>query len=160
MMRKSTRRLILVIRSRALSNEWDQVKTNVGHAEAPSISGALAHVECAPFANYDGGDHAIFVVPVVCHATHPDAPASLMFLRGRYRDLVNETQRAPAWPLPIDYSFQTGETRVRSAVEHLSSLRDDCTIFTNGGRVADVTTHHAFRNVAGSMAGLFDFACA
>jgi flavin reductase (DIM6/NTAB) family NADH-FMN oxidoreductase RutF len=89
--------------ARALSNKWDQVKTSVGHAEAPLISGALAHFECAPYANYDGGDHVIFVVRVVRHATHPDAPAPLMFFRGRYRDLVDETQRAPAWPLPIHY---------------------------------------------------------
>jgi 4-hydroxyphenylacetate 3-monooxygenase len=49
---------------------------------------------------------------------------------------------------------------MRSAVEYLSSLKDDRTIFINGGRVADVTTHHAFCNVARSMAGLFDFAAA
>jgi len=46
----------------------------------------------------------------------------------------------------------------RSAKEYLASLKDDRTIFINGERVADVTAHHAFRNVATSMAGLFDFA--
>jgi 4-hydroxyphenylacetate 3-monooxygenase len=46
----------------------------------------------------------------------------------------------------------------RSAQEYLSNLKDDRTIYINGERVADVTAHHAFRNVATSMAGLFDFA--
>lgn len=89
--------------ARALSNKWDQVKTRVGHAEAPLISGALAHFECEPYANYDGGDHVIFVVRVVRHAAHPGAPAPLIFFRGRYRDIVDESERAPAWPLPIHY---------------------------------------------------------
>ncbi|QDW38119.1 4-hydroxyphenylacetate 3-monooxygenase [Bradyrhizobium sp. KBS0727] len=46
----------------------------------------------------------------------------------------------------------------RSAKEYLSNLKDGRTIYINGDRVADVTAHHAFRNVATSMAGLFDFA--
>lgn len=89
--------------ARALANKWDQVKTSVGHAEVPLISGALAHFECEPYANYEGGDHVIFVVHVVRHTSHPDSPAPLIFFRGRYCDLVNDTQRAPAWPLPIHY---------------------------------------------------------
>jgi flavin reductase (DIM6/NTAB) family NADH-FMN oxidoreductase RutF len=27
----------------------------------------------------------------------------LVFFRGRYRDLVNEAEREPAWPFPIHY---------------------------------------------------------
>lgn len=89
--------------ARALTNKWDQVKTSVGHAEAPLISGALAHFECAPYAYYNGGDHLIFVVRVVRYAVQPDAPAPLTFFRGRYRDLQDQTERAPTWPLPIHY---------------------------------------------------------
>jgi flavin reductase (DIM6/NTAB) family NADH-FMN oxidoreductase RutF len=89
--------------ARALSDKWNQIKTSVGHAEAPLISGALAHFECAPFGNYDGGDHVIFVVRVVRHTTRSEAAAPLIFFRGRYRDLVDETEREPAWPLPIHY---------------------------------------------------------
>jgi 4-hydroxyphenylacetate 3-monooxygenase len=48
----------------------------------------------------------------------------------------------------------------RSAQEYLSNLRDGRSIYINGEKVADVTAHHAFRNVATSMAGLFDFASA
>jgi flavin reductase (DIM6/NTAB) family NADH-FMN oxidoreductase RutF len=89
--------------ARALSNKWEQVRTSVGHAEAPLISGALAHFECEPYAHYDGGDHVIFVVRVVRHTSNADAPAPLIFFRGRYRDLAGETEREPAWPLPIHY---------------------------------------------------------
>jgi len=89
--------------ARALSDKWDQVKTSVGHAEAPLISGAMAHFECAPYANHDGGDHVIFVVRVVRHASRVEAVAPLIFFRGRYRDLVDETEREPSWPLPIHY---------------------------------------------------------
>jgi flavin reductase (DIM6/NTAB) family NADH-FMN oxidoreductase RutF len=89
--------------ARALSDKWDQVKTSVGHAEAPLISGAMAHFECTPYAIYQGGDHVIFVVRVVRHASRAEVAAPLIFFRGRYRDLVDETEREPTWPLPIHY---------------------------------------------------------
>lgn len=89
--------------ARALSNKWDQVKTSIGHAEAPLITGALAHFECEPYAHHEGGDHIIFVVRVVRYTAHSGQPAPLIFFRGRYRDLVDDTQREPAWPLPIHY---------------------------------------------------------
>ena len=47
---------------------------------------------------------------------------------------------------------------MRSAKDFLSGLKDGRTIYINGASVGDVTTHHAFRNLASSMAGLFDFA--
>jgi len=89
--------------ARALSNKWDQVRTSVGHAEAPLISGAMAHFECAPYAVYEGGDHVIFLVRVIRHASRAEDAAPLIFFRGRYRDLVDETEREPTWPLPIHY---------------------------------------------------------
>lgn len=89
--------------ARALSDKWAEVKRTVGHAEAPLITGALAHFECEPYANYDGGDHVIFVVRVLRHAVRAGNPAPLIFFRGRYRDLVDETEREPSWPLPIHY---------------------------------------------------------
>lgn len=47
---------------------------------------------------------------------------------------------------------------MRSAKDYLSSLKDGRVIYINGEQVSDVTAHHAFRNVATSMAGLFAFA--
>lgn len=46
----------------------------------------------------------------------------------------------------------------RSGQEYLSNLRDGRSIYIDGEKVADVTAHQAFRNVATSVAGLFDFA--
>jgi flavin reductase (DIM6/NTAB) family NADH-FMN oxidoreductase RutF len=89
--------------ARALSDKWAEVKRSVGHAEAPLITGALAHFECESYANYDGGDHVIFVVRVLRHAVRAGNPAPLIFFRGRYRDLVDESEREPSWPLPIHY---------------------------------------------------------
>ena len=47
---------------------------------------------------------------------------------------------------------------IKSGKEHLASLRDGREIFINGARVDDVTSHSAFRNVAGSVEKMFDFA--
>ena len=46
---------------------------------------------------------------------------------------------------------------MRPAADYLASLRDDRCIYIDGERVEDVTASTAFRNVATSMAGLFDF---
>jgi flavin reductase (DIM6/NTAB) family NADH-FMN oxidoreductase RutF len=89
--------------ARALSNKWGDVKTSVGHAEAPLISGALAHFECEPYAHYDGGDHVIFVARVLRHTVHPGNAKPLIFFRGRYHELNDESEREPEWPLPMHY---------------------------------------------------------
>jgi flavin reductase (DIM6/NTAB) family NADH-FMN oxidoreductase RutF len=89
--------------ARALSDKWAEVRCTVGHAEAPLITGALAHFECEPYASYDGGDHVIFVVRVLRHSVRAGNPAPLIFFRGRYRDLVDESEREPTWPLPMHY---------------------------------------------------------
>ena len=89
--------------ARALSNKWREVETTVGHAEAPLIAGALAHFECEAYAHYDGGDHVIFVARVLKHTVQPGNVAPLVFFRGRYRDLRDESERAPEWPLPMHY---------------------------------------------------------
>ena len=78
--------------ARALSDKWSAVKRQVGYAQAPLITGALAHFECEPYANYDGGDHMIFLVRVVRHAVRAGNPAPLIFFRGRYCDLVGRTE--------------------------------------------------------------------
>lgn len=47
---------------------------------------------------------------------------------------------------------------IKTGQEHLASLRDGRSIYIDGARVEDVTSHRAFRNVAQSVGGLFDFA--
>ena len=46
---------------------------------------------------------------------------------------------------------------VKNGQKHLESLRDDRNVYIDGKRVADVTTHPAFRNAVHSSASLYDF---
>ena len=87
--------------ARALDDKWAAVEHTLGHMAAPLISGALAHFECVPYAQYDGGDHVIFVGRVVKFSAYP-ASEPLIFFRGAYRSLQG-TERAPEWPLPMHY---------------------------------------------------------
>jgi len=87
--------------ARSLSDKWSAVEHTLGHAAAPLIAGALAHFECEPFAQYDGGDHLIFVGRVVRFSSYSNADP-LVFFRGTYRNLA-DTQHAPEWPLPMHY---------------------------------------------------------
>ncbi|MDR3467840.1 MAG: flavin reductase family protein [Xanthobacteraceae bacterium] len=101
---------ILSRRQEALSNQfagargdkWRDVAHAPGHAEAPLIAGALAHFECAPYAQHDGGDHVIFIGRVVRFSARDD-DEPLVFFRGKYRTLGHDGQPAPDWPLPIHY---------------------------------------------------------
>ncbi len=87
--------------ARALDDKWAAVEHTLGHEAAPLIAGALAHFECAPYAQYDGGDHVIFVGRVVKFTAYP-ANEPLVFFRGAYRSLAS-TERSPEWPLPMHY---------------------------------------------------------
>src|SRR2546430_2436168 len=49
---------------------------------------------------------------------------------------------------------------LRTGPEYLKSLRDGRQVFVDGERVADVTTHPAFREAARSVARLYDIAAA
>jgi flavin reductase (DIM6/NTAB) family NADH-FMN oxidoreductase RutF len=87
--------------ARALGDKWEAVEHTLGHEAAPLLAGALAHFECAPYAQYDGGDHVIFVGRVVKFSAYP-ANEPLVFFRGAYRSL-KDTERSPEWPLPMHY---------------------------------------------------------
>lgn len=87
--------------ARALEDKWAAVEHTIGHMAAPLITGALAHFECAPYAQYDGGDHVIFVGRVVRFHSHA-ADDPLIFFRGTYRSLQG-VERSPQWPLPTHY---------------------------------------------------------
>ena len=49
-----------------------------------------------------------------------------------------------------------GRKRPFTGAEYLQSLRDGREVYVYGERVADVTTHPAFRNAAVSVAKLYD----
>ncbi|MDB5654953.1 MAG: flavin reductase [Tardiphaga sp.] len=84
--------------ARALDDKWAAVEHTLGHMAAPLIAGALAHFECAPYAQYDGGDHVIFVGRVVRFSAFP-ANEPLIFFGGAYRTLQSP-ERSPEWPIP------------------------------------------------------------
>src|SRR6202790_1097252 len=46
--------------------------------------------------------------------------------------------------------------RPYTGAEYIESLRDGREVYIDGERVADVTTHHAFRNSVRSIARLYD----
>src|SRR5215831_5831434 len=46
---------------------------------------------------------------------------------------------------------------MKTGSDHLRSLRDGREVYIHGEKVADVTTHPAFRNSVGSAAHLYDF---
>lgn len=72
--------------AKALGDKWTDVELAPG--SVPLLSGALAHFECAPYAQYDGGDHVIFVARVVSFAAYPDKEP-LVFFGGSYRSLAD-----------------------------------------------------------------------
>lgn len=88
--------------ARALGDKWSTVEHTLGHAEAPLLKGAIAHFECEPYADHDGGDHVIFIGRVVRFSSNTD-DGPLVFCRGKYHSLDSEDERAPQWPLPIHY---------------------------------------------------------
>ena len=87
--------------AKSLANNWADVQHTLGHAAAPLIAGALAHFECEPYAQYDGGDHLILVGRVVRFSAYP-TNEPLIFFRGAYRRLAG-AERKPEWPLPLHY---------------------------------------------------------
>ena len=88
--------------AKSLGNKWSDVAHSPGHAESPLIHGALAHFECDPYANHDGGDHVIFIGRVVRFKAQEDGEP-LVFFRGKYHNVSLQDQREPEWPLPIHY---------------------------------------------------------
>lgn len=87
--------------AKALGDKWTAVEHTLGHCAAPLLAGALAHFECEPYAQYDGGDHVIFVGRVVRFAAETTSDP-LIFFRGAYRGLA-KPESSPQWPLPMHY---------------------------------------------------------
>lgn len=75
--------------AKPLGDKWSNVDYKVGHAEAPLLHGVLAHFECDPYANHDGGDHILFIGRVVRFTTAEDNDP-LIFFRGKYHSLSKQ----------------------------------------------------------------------
>ncbi len=72
--------------AKALADKWSNVEHKIGHAQAPLLSGVLAHFECDPYANHDGGDHVLFIARVV-RFTAVEEGDPLIFFRGKYHSV-------------------------------------------------------------------------
>jgi flavin reductase (DIM6/NTAB) family NADH-FMN oxidoreductase RutF len=86
--------------ARPRTDKWADVSHSAGVVSAPVIDDTLACFECQPYAEYDGGDHVIFVGRVIRFRLMSDGEP-LLFFRGRYCGIRPE--RPPQWPLPIHY---------------------------------------------------------
>lgn len=80
--------------ARPLSDKWQTVAHSPGYGDAPIIDDVLAHFECGPYAQYDGGDHVIFVCRVHRFATSSRDEGPLIFYRGRHHTLAAEVERS------------------------------------------------------------------
>jgi flavin reductase (DIM6/NTAB) family NADH-FMN oxidoreductase RutF len=87
--------------ARAQSNKWAGVAYSFGTTGAPLLSRSLAHFECVPYANYDGGDHVIIVGEVVRFSA-AETGSPLIFFKSNYCT-VSEICHADEWPLAIHY---------------------------------------------------------
>jgi flavin reductase (DIM6/NTAB) family NADH-FMN oxidoreductase RutF len=71
----------------ALVDKWSGVDYEVWDTGAPILKGCLAAFECRTRANYDGGDHVIFLGEVLRLRCAVDG-RPLLYFRGRYRGLA------------------------------------------------------------------------
>jgi len=80
--------------ARPLADKWQAVAHSPGYGDAPILDDVLAHFECEPYAQYDGGDHVIFVCRVRRFAAADRGEGPLIFYRGRYHTLAAEVERS------------------------------------------------------------------
>ncbi|MEP9350486.1 flavin reductase family protein [Xanthobacter sp. KR7-225] len=74
--------------ARPLADKWAGVEVRRGESRVPLIEGALAHLECAPYACHEGGDHEVFIARVLrFYAAEGGDP--LIFFGGRYHALAS-----------------------------------------------------------------------
>jgi flavin reductase (DIM6/NTAB) family NADH-FMN oxidoreductase RutF len=80
--------------ARPQTDKWQAVTHSSGYADAPVLADVLAHFECKPYAQHDGGDHVIFVCEVQRFATSAVEEDPLIFYRGRYHTLATDVERS------------------------------------------------------------------
>ena len=75
--------------ARSSTEKWDDVTVHVGETGCPLLPGCAAIFECRKYAEYDGGDHVIFVGEVLSmEADHGADP--LVYHRGQYSAVATE----------------------------------------------------------------------
>jgi flavin reductase (DIM6/NTAB) family NADH-FMN oxidoreductase RutF len=73
--------------SSKIADKFDGVSYTTGELGMPLLEGCVSRFECETHAEYDGGDHVIFVGRVVSFGAHDDTDP-LVFCRGAYRSLA------------------------------------------------------------------------
>jgi len=68
--------------------KWRDLKPRSGLADLPLLPDALATIECARAATYDGGDHLIFVGEVARLEVDESDREPLVYFGGAYRQLT------------------------------------------------------------------------
>jgi flavin reductase (DIM6/NTAB) family NADH-FMN oxidoreductase RutF len=68
-------------------DKWFEVAWHPGEGGSPVLDGSLAAFECVPWAQYDGGDHVIFVGEVKRMRINETAEP-LTYFRGRYGGIL------------------------------------------------------------------------
>jgi 3-hydroxy-9,10-secoandrosta-1,3,5(10)-triene-9,17-dione monooxygenase reductase component len=89
------------------SDKWSWVKSFVGPAGSPFIQPNIATFECETYAQYEGGDHVIFVGRVM-HFEIDENADPLVFFRSSYRRLSDEV-------LAVTDSIQNGPDSMAEA---------------------------------------------
>lgn len=75
-------------------DKWTWVDSYVGPAGSPFIRPNIAAFECATYAQYEGGDHMIFLGRVI-HLELNENDDPLVFFRSNYRRLSGEVLTVP-----------------------------------------------------------------
>jgi len=65
---------------------WSGISTREGELGPPLIEGAVGWLECRIWADYDAGDHTLFVGEVM-HAARDDSKQPLLYIESAYRAL-------------------------------------------------------------------------
>lgn len=75
--------------ARKAEDKWNGIDHLVGETGCRLLPEAVAWFECRPYAQYDGGDHIIFVCEVLKFDVDPRG-RPLVFYKGKYCNLVPE----------------------------------------------------------------------
>jgi flavin reductase (DIM6/NTAB) family NADH-FMN oxidoreductase RutF len=76
--------------ARSHADKWLDVAHTPGFGGAPVLADVLAHFECKPYAQHEGGDHVIFVCEVVRAVRSSSDEEPLIFYRGKYHTIASE----------------------------------------------------------------------
>lgn len=70
--------------AKASVDKWQGVTYRDGEFGAPILDDAIAHFECTPYTQCDGGDHVIFIARVEKHQAVMEEQQPLIFFKGKY----------------------------------------------------------------------------